>query len=177
MWLPIAFICTVLAGTFYIAVQQNYRQNANDPQKQIAQDISNSLWNGNDPQKLIPNQSVNAATSLSPFVQIYDSNFNLIAGNVYIDTPNNIPKVSKGVLEAARMPDDLGDNSVTWAPEPRVRIATVVMTIGDKGYVLVGRNLKVVENREQILTYEVGFGWLVATFGSLVLIGILEIAL
>jgi hypothetical protein len=42
-WLPLAAAVTMLSGLVYIAVQQNMRIGANDPQIQLAEDAARAL--------------------------------------------------------------------------------------------------------------------------------------
>ncbi len=45
-------IITAIMGLIYVSVQQTYRTGANDPQLQIARDISNHLGNNHSIQNL-----------------------------------------------------------------------------------------------------------------------------
>jgi hypothetical protein len=45
-WLPIVVVITALSGLVYVAVQQALRQDANDPQIQMAQDAAETLARG-----------------------------------------------------------------------------------------------------------------------------------
>ena len=61
-WLPLACLATFLAGLGYVAVQQSYRQSANDPQIQMSEDISAALASGAPVQALVSPVKVNMAT-------------------------------------------------------------------------------------------------------------------
>src|SRR3954470_16327598 len=76
-WLPLAAVCTVLAGLVYVAVQQDLRGTANDPQIQMAQDAATGLQAGASPASLTGSGKVDIAHSLAPYLIIYDD-----AGNV-----------------------------------------------------------------------------------------------
>ena len=45
-WLPFAIIIVIFSGLVYAIVQQNYRQSANDPQIQIAEDLATAISQG-----------------------------------------------------------------------------------------------------------------------------------
>ncbi len=69
---------------------------------------------------------------------------------------------------------------LTWEPQSGVRIAAVVDSFNSatqSGYVLAGRNMREVETRIEKLAMQIGIGWAATVFGSLVLIGILEIVM
>lgn len=69
----------------------------------------------------------------------------------------------QGVLDSAQQH---GQNRVTWQPEPRVRSAAVTVPFGgaQPGYVLAGRSLREVEQREDNLL-------LLALLGGLITLG------
>jgi hypothetical protein len=54
VWFVLAVVTTVLSGLIYLAVQQSYRQSANDPQIQMAEDGAAALENGSPIQILFP---------------------------------------------------------------------------------------------------------------------------
>jgi hypothetical protein len=54
-------------------------------------------------------------------------------------------------------------NEITWKPVKGVRIASVTAQAGDR-YVLVGRNLQVVEEKIFRVNWVLGVLWLVALF-------------
>ncbi len=167
IWLPIAFVATVLSLFIYAAAQQIYRQSANDPQAQIAEDTSALLAAGTPASVAVPNAKINIANSLAPFVIVYDNAGKVVASTAALDGVT--PTVPTGVLDYAR---DNDMNQLTWQPQNNVRIATVVKHF-DGGYVLVGRNLREVENREDQLTAIAAASWLAAIVGSFALILIL----
>ncbi|MDB5133834.1 MAG: hypothetical protein JWP37_437, partial [Mucilaginibacter sp.] len=51
-WFGYAVVITLLCGIIYIVAQQNFRQAANDPQVQLAQEAANAINNGADPKTL-----------------------------------------------------------------------------------------------------------------------------
>src|SRR5665811_516764 len=64
-WLPLAVAITLLSGLIYGAVQQVLRQDANDPQIQMAQDTAAALTAGAAPESLASATPVDIALSLA----------------------------------------------------------------------------------------------------------------
>ncbi len=137
---PVA-ILVLIFGTIYGTVQQSQRNEANSPQIQLAQDTAAELNQGVQPAAAVSGK-VNLATSLSPFVIIYDQEGHVVAGSGYLN--GSIPTVPYGVLTASNGHDY---NTVTWEPQSNVRIAAISVQ-ADKYYVLSGRSLKEVEANE-----------------------------
>jgi hypothetical protein len=149
----VVVILTILFGTAYGIGQQILRLSANDPQIQLAHEIASQLNQGAVAEDVVGAYKVNLAQSLASFVVIYDKNGNPVAGTGYLDGAR--PKVPMGELKAA---DSQSDNRVTWQPKDNVRIASV--TVAAKNYyVLAGRSLREVENREQKIFRITLGGW------------------
>jgi hypothetical protein len=170
-WLPIAFVATVLCALVYGVAQQNFRQSANDPQIQIAQDAVNTIAKGAKPASVVPTEKTDMRTSLATYVIVYDDTGNIIASSAVLD--GSTPSVPEGVLTFARVRPQ---NRITWEPAAGVRSAIVVMhyTENEGGFVVVGRSLKEVEVREAQLTLRVFTAWIVMVVGSLILCGLLQ---
>ena len=148
-WLPFAVISIGTAFLVYATVQQNYRQSANDPQIQMAEDTARELSQGRDPKSFAPagKSEVGIVHSLAPFIIIYDENGTPISSTGALH--EIIPAPPKGVFEYVKK---YSENRLTWQPEPDVRIASVIVKYenGEKiGYVLAGRSLREIEIREQ----------------------------
>lgn len=171
-WLPLAVVASGLCVFIYAAVQQNYRMGANDPQIEMAQTAAAELTAGKSTSDVIPANPVDLASSLSPFMIIYDEKGNVVSSSAVLE--GRTPDLPKGVLTAA---SKNGENRVTWQPEPGVRIAAVVdayRSANGSGYVLAGRSLKEVEARIDNLTLMLGITWAAAMLSSLVLIILFE---
>lgn len=164
-WLPLAVLTILMSGLVYVAVQQDYRNSANDPQIQMALDARNALENGAAAQSLVPTSQVDIAQSLAPYLAIYDASGQVVAASATLHGQPLV--VPPGVFDSARaMPMDV----LTWMPEPGVRSAIVVVHYS-QGYVLAGRSLIQVEDRETNLEKIVGAACvvtLVVTFGAVV---------
>lgn len=159
-WLPLAIIIVVMSGLVYVAVQQNYRQSANDPQIQIAEDITNAIEAGTPAASIAPpTGTTDIAKSLSPFVLIYDDTGKLIGSSAVIGGKN--PSFPSSVFDSVKQH---GQENITWQPQTGVRIAAVVSRYSgaESGYVVAGRSLTEIEKREHMLTVMTGLSALFA---------------
>jgi len=164
LWLPFAVTITAFSALIYASVQQSFRQNANDPQIQMAQDAVDAIVDGKNVDAVVPVDKVSVAKSLAPFLITYDREGNEIASSVVLD--GQTPQLPGGVLDSTR---ELIENRVTWQPRDGVRIAAVIVSYED-GYVLAGRNMREVESREAQLTTFTGITWVLALLATLVVI-------
>jgi hypothetical protein len=150
IWLPLAIGLSCLCTLAYLSIQQILRMNANDPQIEYAEDISSRLSAGQSPASVVPPAPVDFSRSLATFI--------IIA----------MPTIPSGVIAYAKAH---GEDRITWQPKSGVRIAAVVAryTGAAPGYVLLGRSLREIENREGSLLLEVFTAWilsLVVTFAG-----------
>lgn len=155
LFLPAAVLATLTCGLVYAEVQQNLRSGANDPQVQLAQDTAARLDSGVAAKAVVDAAaSVDIASSLAPFVIVFDSSHNILAGDAALD--GGIPAPPHGLLDAAT----LGSPSmVTWQPRAGVRIAAVTAA-WKGGFVLAGRSLSRVEQQESNAELIAGAAWL-----------------
>ncbi len=154
-------------GTAYALTQQSLREAANDPQVQLAHDTSRAMSAGQPNSSDISSTAVDIAHSLAPFVITYDAAGKATAGNGKLNGQLVAPPL--GVFEYAK---SRSDNRVTWQPDTGVRLAAVIVAVGNAGsggYVLAGRNLSEVESRLGHLTQLWLLLWLVGLAGSFVL--------
>ena len=158
-WLPLALTIIGVCGLIYIAVQQNYRQSLNDPQIQMAEDDATALGSGATTTSIVPKQSIDVAASLAPWIAVYDSSGTPVASSGLLDGKIPVPPLGEFNLALAQgnnLPHD------TWEPVSGVRIAAVIVPIPHNGgFVLVGRNMREVEDRETNLEAVVGIGMIV----------------
>ncbi len=164
-WLPYALILTLLAGLIYAVSQHMLRQDANDPQIQLAEDAARTLETGTPHTAAMASTTnpVDIRKSLAPFMVIYDDH-----GVTVLRSGADAPTPPSGVFDYAR---SYGENKFTWQPERGVRIATILVHYGgiSPGFVLAGRSLREVEKRESELASETIIGWLVGlvlSFGA-----------
>lgn len=151
-WLPLAAVTVILTGLVYGGVQQNYRQNANDPQIQIAEDIAAAIEQGTPPDSIVPpTGNTEISKTLSPWVMIFDDSGKLI-GSSALYNGKNPDYYPTGVFENVKKTRQ--QERVTWQPEVGVRMATVVTRYTGKvsGFVVAGRSLREAEARVSKLT-------------------------
>ena len=161
VWLPFVVIITAFCALAYGTVQQSLRQGANDPQIQMAEDAAAALDEGAGVDAVVPTQQVEFSRSLAPFLVVYDANAKPVASSGLLN--GQMPDYPIGALQAAKQS---GENRVTWQPDANVRIASVAVPF-KSGYVVAGRSLREVENREA-QTQLMAFGvWVVSLIGAL----------
>lgn len=165
-WFYTALAVTGMCGILYVSMQQSFRQNLNDPQIQMAEDAANALERGSALVDLVPTQKVLVDQSLAPFLIIYDTEGNPIAGNGYLH--DQLVNVPLGVFENAKA---WGENRRTLEPVSGVRIASVVVPFVGReanGYVLAGRTMREIESRIADVGIKIFFAWAVILSALLV---------
>jgi len=177
MWLPVGIAITGVIGAVAVAVQQNYRQDANDPQIQMAEDAAAALGANAAPASLLPSGTpVDIAASLAPWLAIYGANgAELVASAALQSAP---PQLPAGVFDASAWTAPVighhftwmtpeNENRFTWQPEENVRQAVVLVRAGNGDFVAAGRSLREVEEREGQLTINMFIIWLFTMGASL----------
>jgi hypothetical protein len=168
VFLPLAVLMSCLTGMVYLVAQQGLRSGADELPQQLAVDAAAALDAGAEPATVVAggawagNPQVDLATSLSPFMVVFDHGTKVLATNAQLDGGDPIPPA--GVLAAAA---SNRPNRVTWQPRPGVRIATVSAR-WTGGTVLAGRSLREVERREDLMLQLSLLGWA----GSLAAVGV-----
>jgi len=171
-WVPLAVLGTVLCALVGAAVQPVLRGLANDPQIEMAEDAAAALERGQVPQTLLPAAQVDIATSLAPFLLIFDESGRPVASSARLD--GETPKPPSGVFAHS---GDPGGERFTWQPRPGVRSAAVLVRFGGPrpGYVLAGRSLREVEIRESGLNLVLVLAWAASVGGSLIAVVLVEL--
>ncbi len=172
LFVPLAVVTTLMAGLVYVAVQQNYRQNANDPQIQIAEDLARQISAASSIPQISPGLTTDISQSLGSFVLIYDDSNKFVTGSGQVN--GQYPVLPAGVFANVRKS---GEDRLTWEPAPGTRVALVVTRYDNSthsGFVAVGRSLREVEKRIDMLCLYVIAAWLVALVASFVLIAAVE---
>lgn len=169
---PLLVVITLFSGMLYVAVQQVLRMDANDPQIAMAEDIAKALTDGQSVDVLLPRAQVDIASSLAPYVVVFDDTGRAIASSGLLHA--KMPALPSGVFEYVRQN---GQDRITWQPEPGVRSASIVTRYGGArpGFVLAGRSLKEVENRVTQQGMLIGIGWLGICGAALVAVTLSEI--
>jgi hypothetical protein len=156
---PAAAAFTLAASALETIGQGNLRSGANVPQIQVAQQAARLLAQGAPPGSVAKGPIVNLGTSLGVHLSVFDENGRVLASTAVLDGRTPVPPA--GVLRTARARDDL----VTWQPRPDVRVAAVATRWSGpagRGTIVVGRSLKVVEQREGRLLRRIALWWLLA---------------
>jgi len=166
VWLPFAIVIAAFCALAYAAVQQSYRQGANDPQIQMAEDVAFKLDHGTALETYWTMEPVDMSSSLAPFIVIYNAEGAPVGGSGLINGAQ--PEIPIGVLDYAKQN---GQNRVTWEPYygNGTRIAAVVVPYKD-GFVLAGRNLREVETRESQTTQFAGLTLVLALAATFIVI-------
>ncbi len=158
VFLPAALVISLVCGASYVATRQVLRQDGNDPQVQLSEDLATALGAGQpiDGLRQAAAESIDLTKSLAPFFVVFDDTGTMTLSSGVLD--GKPPTLPQGVLELAKTN---GQNRITWEPKPGVRIAAVITRYQDKasGYVLIGRSLREVEKREAALAYPFLIAW------------------
>lgn len=160
LWLFGILLLTAGALGAYIVQQQLQRHAANDPQLQLADDGAVALEHGRAPAQLVSGDTVDIARSLAPFIVILDDAGNPIASSGRLDGRTPVPPA--GVLASVR---SLGEERVTWAPHPGLRLASVVrrVTGAQPGFIVAARSLAETQDRIASLGRLIATAWLAGT--------------
>ena len=173
IWLPLAFVVAVTFFALYFGIQQTWRMSADELPERLAEDAATAIAHGAPPASLIGSPTVDVSTSLAPWVVVYDRMGRPVAWGATLDgQPVRIPR---GVFSNV---DDSGPHGdrVTWQPRSGIRQAIAVQRVSGApgGYVAAGQSLREVETRIDVFGLAFLMAWLAATFGSLVIVVILE---
>ena len=155
-WLPVAAAVTILAGTGYAVTQQMQRLGANEVPVLMAEDAAARLDAGASPNEVIPGTQVDMAASLSPWLIVYGSDRKALGGSVRLH--GRLPEYPTSAF--ANAPPG-GRDTITWQPEPDVRLVTAIVAFKG-GWVVAGRSLRLVEEREGTALSLSIAGWLAA---------------
>lgn len=174
--LVLAGISSMLALALYLIPQQVMRNGANDPQLEMATNLAARLDTSGVTGGLRKGalgsggSTVDMATSLSPFVIVYDDQGRPLGSTGQLD--GQTPVLPKGVFDSVRAH---GEERVTWRPGGGPRIAAVVERVNGRepGFVLAGRSLTEVQARIDHVRNLAGLTWL----GMLALIAVGTFAL
>lgn len=173
VWVPLALSATILSGMLYAVLQEQYRSSLNDPQIQMAEDAALKLAAGVKPASFAVKDHFDMATSLAPWIAIYDATGTPILSTAFLH--DALPAPPAGVFkdlrerafDAASDVPHLKEHRLTWEPEEGVRQAVVVVQAGDY-FVVSGRNMREVEQRIWNMEIVVALGWVATMIASLV---------
>jgi hypothetical protein len=159
--LIIGLILTLMGGAASLTFQQMLRRGANQPQAQMAAAYASQITSEAKPVDTIPSNHIDLEQSLEPFAIFYDDQGAPSAANAFLN--NAIPAPPRGVFNYLRTH---GTDTVTWQPQPNVRIAAVILRVSgpNPGFILAGRSLSIVEEQESLFWRMVFIGWFVLVF-------------
>ena len=170
-WLPLAALSTVVCSLIYVTTQHSLRTSANDPQIQMVED---AVWalHVNPPPKDLSSHPADIATTLAPFLVVYDDFGKPIASTATLN--GKAPSLPPGVFDYVR---GHGQDRVTWQPRKGLRIAAVIEHyVGvSNGFVMAGRSLREVEKRESQAGCFAAAAWLASLVMSYALIAYREL--
>ena len=164
-WLPLAVVITAVCGLVYLAVQQELRHYADDPQIQLAEDAAYAIENGASIESRVPEGGIAIERSGAPFITVFDDRGAVVRSSGLLHgRPRELPV---GVLEYVRKH---GEDRITWQPERGVRIAAIIVRYGGErpGFVLAGRSLREIEKRKSAVAAVAGIAWILTMTASLV---------
>lgn len=131
--LILVLICIIFVSRYVI------RSNTEVPLKQLATDTAwkTSLQiEKNGKIEPLAGEKVDIGSSQETFVIVYNKNKEVLDSTALLY--GVVPRLPEGVLDSTL----LGVKKIlTWEPSVGVRIAAVVVSSGDYGYVVVGRSL------------------------------------
>jgi hypothetical protein len=162
LWLLAAAAMTAGALIAYAVSLQIERQSANDPQIQLTEDGAAALEKGRPIAQIVPTDTIDVARSLAPFLIVLDDAGKPLASSGLLD--GQVPIPPPGVLAFVR---DNGEERVTWAPRPGLRLASVVRRVGGQrpGFIVAARSLREVQSRIARLTRIIVVGWAISLLG------------
>lgn len=159
LWLPVALAATLITAFCYLAVQQNYRASANDPQVQIAHDAIQDLSQVPDLTQLAAAFNKSDISKLNnSFLVIYDDQGKPVAGNGYLN--DQLPTVPAGTFTAAK---NKGESRFTWQPKQGLRFAAVLTYFKGQqtGFIMAGRSLAETQKRINMLGVAALVAWVI----------------
>jgi hypothetical protein len=166
-WVPLTIAATGICLLVYAAVQQEYRQSLNDPQIQMAEDGAAILARGGVPAEVVPHGTpiADIASSLVPWIAVYDEQGKPLENSGALDNePVKPPLAALNMAKdgAGKDTSMRNESRISWQPREGVRSAIVIVWVPEsKQFVVAGRNMREVEEREGNLTTMVGLAWLV----------------
>jgi hypothetical protein len=164
--LVLAGFATILALALYAIPQQLLRRGADDPQVEMADNLTWQLEQGVAPTDAVPAGTVDLAHSLSPFLIAYDDQGNSLASQARLN--GQTPTLPQSLLEDVRQ---RGQDRITWRPGEAIRFAAVIQRVNGAhpGFVLAGRSLREEGARQKAVRQMAAIAW--AAMLALILVG------
>ncbi len=159
LYLASVVLISVIMLLIYATVQQTYRTGLDDPQLQMARDISLKLEQGKSIESIVSPDPIDLTKSLSPFLVLYDEQGKAFRSNAVLN--GKLPQVPAGLFDVV---NKKGEHRVSWQPEKAVRIAMVIIKSNSKPvqFVAAGRSMAEVEERIQQMRAMVFIAWVIS---------------
>ncbi len=156
--LSLGLILTFMGGAAAVTMQQMLRRGADHPQIEMGRRYAHAIAAGQKPADLLPASRIDLQNSLEPFAIFYTENGVPIASTASLN--NAVPAPPAGTFDYARK---YQLDSITWQPQPGVRIASVLRHVDGPNpcFVLTGRSLFLVEQQEDALRRGTFITWFV----------------
>ena len=148
---------TFAAGSVIIGFQIVIREQANEPQRQMIDTFAAELRQSTGDLSIASHPKIDVASSQAPFVIVYDESKRVVASDAVLH--ETYPRIPDGVLAAT---DNGQINAITWNPEGKIRLATVVQQVSARGhnyYILSARSLASAETLKDQVLFAVLTGW------------------
>ncbi len=167
-WILAFVVVSVLFLVMDLGFAFVFRSVANDPQVQMARDVSSAFAENQFTEEtlrssfetFVPSRlEVVLETSLSPWMQIYDSSGKLLHSSVRMKDTGEAPVLAVDLFKDAQK---RGEDARTWSPKKNVRHAVVISPFSGlrSGYVVVGRSLDETSVRMRHVHAGMFVGWL-----------------
>ncbi len=184
LWLPLLAVLTGVMLFSYWATQQAYRQSANDPQIQMAEDGAAALANGAVPAALVNRNAplTDLTQSLAPWLAVFDASGTPLESSASLGSaPLALPS---GVFDQSTWKTRYAEEGIaltippnetrfSWQPSRATRQAVVVVRAKNGDFVAAGRSLREVENREATITHGAALAWGGTALGTFILVVLL----
>jgi hypothetical protein len=152
-YLGFATLFSILLLACYIGMQQKWRRAADDaPQAMVEQ-----LRNGAGPSLTMATQEISTPAWLhghNTFAATYDADGNATASDARLH--GALPQPPRGIFNVMRKQ---GWYSVSWQPEPGVRVALTGAQLPSRGFAVAGQSLTPGEDRTMHMGVLVLFMW------------------
>jgi hypothetical protein len=144
-WFALAATWTLAAGAIVLVQHQVLRQQADEPQVQMAEDAARRLGKGVDALNVLPvGESVPIEASRSPWLAVYDKYGAPLSSSGRFR--GSAPRLPRGVFKFAQ---EYRGHRLSWEPSPGVRQALVIVVLPDAAFVVCGRSLQETELRKR----------------------------
>lgn len=148
-WVAAAVIVTIVFGSVYLTLQHMGRQAVNDaPAAAAAAQVQNI---GSDPAT---GPRLELTKDSGTVVIVYGDDNRAVSTTVTLH--GDVPNLPAGVLDTTRA---AGADTVTWQPEPGLRMAVAIRQAAGK-VVVAGQSLTPFENRDKWTQLVLTAGWL-----------------